>query len=164
MNRNILYLIMNIIGVLSLLATTVIVLINWSQLPEQIPTHYNFAGEADGYGVKGALAGMMVTAWVIFIALTVLMKFPNTWNMPVKVTAENKARLYGITRGMLEIVKALTTLMFVVMLVSIAIATSLPHFIMTALIAAILLSVVIGIWLMYRNRIQLPKHTCNKFR
>ena len=90
MNRKIIYLIMNIIGFLALLGSTVFLLVSWSHIPDQIPTHYNFAGVADGYGGKGSLIFMMVLAWFMFVLITVLMRFPNTWIMPVKVTADNK--------------------------------------------------------------------------
>lgn len=152
MRKEIIYLIMNIIGVLALLGSTLFVIIMWSQIPDQIPTHYNFAGEADGYGGKGSLIFMMVLAWFVFILITVLMRFPNTWNMPVKVTADNKARLYSITRAMLEVVKMLTSLLFAVMLINAAIATPMPRFILIALIAAMLLSIIMGIFLMFKNR------------
>ncbi len=152
MRKEIVYLIMNIIGALALLGSTLFIIIMWSQLPDQIPTHYNFAGEADGYGSKGSLIFLLVIAWFVFILITVLMKFPNTWNMPVKVTAENRTRLYGISRGMLETVKLLTALMFAFMFINAAIATPLPQFIMIAMVAAILLAVISGIFLMYKNR------------
>ena len=152
MNRKAVYLIMNIIGVLALLGSTLFVIIMWSQIPDQIPTHYNFAGEADGYGGKGSLIFMMVLAWFMFILITILMRFPNTWNMPVKVTAENKARLYSITRAMLEVIKMLVSLLFAVMLINAAIATPMPRFILIALIAAMLLSIIMGIFMMYKNR------------
>ena len=152
MRKEIIYLIMNIIGVLALLGFTLFVIIMWSQIPDQIPTHYNFAGEADGYGGKGSLIFMMVLAWFVFILITVLMRFPNTWNMPVKVTAENKARLYSITRAMLEVIKMLASLLFAVMLINATIATPMPRFILIALIAAMLLSIIMGIFMMYKNR------------
>lgn len=152
MNRKVIYLIMNIIGFLALLGSTVFILVSWSHIPDQIPTHYNFAGEADGYGGKGSLIFMMVLAWFMFVLITVLMRFPNTWNMPVKVTAENKARLYSITRAMLEVIKMLTSLLFAVMLINAAIAPPMPRFILIALIAAMLLSIIMGIFMMYKNR------------
>ena len=152
MRKEIIYLIMNIIGVLALLGSTLFVIIMWSQIPDQIPTHYNFTGEADGYGGKGSLIFMMVLAWFMFILITVLMRFPNTWNMPVKVTAENKARLYSITKAMLEVIKMLVSLLFAVMLINAAIATPMPRFILIALIAAMLLSIIMGIFMMYKNR------------
>ena len=152
MNRKAVYLIMNIIGVLALLGSTLFVIIMWSQIPDQIPTHYNFSGEADGYGGKGSLIFMMVLAWFMFILITVMIRFPNTWNMPVKVTAENKARLYSITKAMLEVIKMLVSLLFAVMLINAAIATPMPRFILIALIAAMLLSIIMGIFMMYKNR------------
>ena len=152
MRKEIIYLIMNIIGALALLGSTLFVIIMWSQIPDQIPTHYNFAGEADGYGGKGSLIFMMVLAWFVFVLITVLMRFPNTWNMPVKVTADNKARLYSITRAMLEVIKMLASLLFAVMLINAAIATPMPRFILIALIAAMLLSIIMGIFMMYKNR------------
>ena len=152
MRKEIIYLIMNIIGVLALLGSTLFVIIMWPQIPDQIPTHYNFAGEADDYGGKGSLIFMMVLAWFMFILITVLMRFPNTWNMPVKVTAENKARLYSITKAMLEVIKMLVSLLFAVMLINAAIATPMPRFILIALIAAMLLSIIMGIFMMYKNR------------
>lgn len=152
MKNVIFYRILTVITGLLLLAATIFVIVSWQNIPDTVPVHFNFAGEADGYGGKGALMGMMAAAWVMYIAITVLVKFPNTWNLPVKVTAENKARLYSIARGMLEIVKTLTTLMFILMFVNIAIAASLPPWIMTALVAAMLVSIIIGIWLMFKNR------------
>ena len=152
MNRKVIYLIMNIIGFLALLGSTVFLLVSWAHIPDQIPTHYNFAGVADGYGGKGSLIFMMVLAWFVFILITVLMRFPNTWNMPVKVTAENKARLYSITKAMLEVIKMLVSLLFAVMLINAAIATPMPRFILIALIAAMLLSIIMGIFLMFKNK------------
>ena len=152
MRKEIIYLIMNIIGALALLGSTLFVIIMWSQIPDQIPTHYNFAGEADDYGGKGSLIFMMVLAWFMFILITILMRFPNTWNMPVKVTAENKSRLYSITKAMLEVIKMLASLLFAVMLINAAIATPMPRFILIALIAAMLLSIIMGIFMMYNNR------------
>ena len=152
MNRKVIYLIMNIIGFLALLGSTLFVIIMWSQIPDQIPTHYNFAGEADGYGGKGSLIFMIVLAWFMFILITVLMRFPNTWNMPVKFTAENKTRLYSITKAMLEVIKMLASLLFAVILINAAIATPMPRFILIALIAAMLLSIIMGIFLMFKNR------------
>lgn len=152
MRNVIVYRVLTVITGLLLLASTVFVIVSWSNVPDRIPTHFNFAGEVDAYGGKGSLIFMMVIAWVMFIGITILMKFPGTWNMPVKVTAENKNRLYGITRGMLEIIKMLSTLLFIALFVSAAIAATLPPWFTIAILAAIMLSCVIGTWLMFKNR------------
>ena len=152
MRKEIIYLIMNIIGVLALLGSTLFVIIMWSQIPDQIPTHYNFAGEADDYGGKGSLIFMMVLAWFVFILITVLMRFPNTWNMPVKVTEENRSRLYAITRAMLEVLKIFTTILFAVMFTTTAAGVPLPQWIVIILIAGVLLTVAAGMFLMHKNK------------
>lgn len=152
MRKEIIYLIMTIVGALLLLGSTILMIVMWPQVPDRVPTHFNFAGEADAYGGKGALIGLCVLAWVMFIGLTILMKFPNTWNIPVKVTAENRARLYGITKGMLEVTKFLVVLLMVVLLVGITIAAQIPKFLMMALVAAILLAIIIGMYLLFKNR------------
>ena len=152
MKNPMLYRIMTILGGAVLLAATVFVLLRWQHLPEQIPIHFNFAGEADAYGGKGVIIFEIVISWVLFLLLSILVKFPKTWNMPVKVTPENSTRLYGITRAMLEVTKLLTTLLFVIIMVSAALASSIPQFLMMAVTAALLLTIGVGIFLMYRNR------------
>lgn len=41
-----------IIGWFALLAIWVLVISNYSNLPDTIPTHYNGVGNADGFGIK----------------------------------------------------------------------------------------------------------------
>lgn len=152
MKNLMIYRVLTILGGVMLLTATIFVLVKWQQLPDQIPTHFNFAGEADSYGGKGAIVFEAAMGWSVFILLTVLVKFPKIWNMPVKVTPENSARLYGITRAMLEIVKLLSTLLFVILMISAAMAVSLPQWLMIAVTAALLLTVAVGIFLMYRSQ------------
>lgn len=140
------------ICVLLLAAATIFVLMRWGQLPDQVAVHYNFAGEADGYGGKGTLLLLMVLAWVVFFVMTISIRFPDKWNMPVKVTAENKARLYAITRAMMEALKVLTTLLFVLLFTTAAAGVPIPQWAMLTLLAAILLTVIAGFILMYKNR------------
>lgn len=152
MRKETIYLIMTVISGGILLGSTIFVLVMWSQVPDQIPTHFNIAGEADAYGGKGALIGLIALAWVLFILITVLMKSPNTWNIPVKVTAENRARLYSITRTMLEIIKFLAVLLMSTLFISITIAANVPQFLMIAIIAALLVTCIVGIYLLFKNR------------
>ena len=151
MRKEIIYLIMTAIGGGILLGATIFVLVMWPHVPDQIPTHFNFAGEPDSYGGKGQMILLIVLAWVMFIMMTVLVRFPNTWNLPVKVTAENKTRIYTITRCMLEIVKLLAVLLMSTLFISITIAANVPQFIMITLVAAILVTCIVGIYLLYKS-------------
>lgn len=147
-----LYRITTSICVIMLAAATLFVLMRWSQLPEQIPTHYNFAGEVDGYGGKGSLILMMILSWVVLFTLTISTKFPEKWNMPVEVTEENKSRLFAIARAMMEVVKIFVILLFVVLFVSMAAAVAISHWVIIVLTAAVLVTVIVGIAMMYRYK------------
>lgn len=152
MRKEIIYLIITVISGGILLGSTIFVMVMWPDVPDQIPTHFNFAEEPDSYGGKNQMIMLIVLAWVMFITMTVLMKFPNTWNLPVKVTAENKARLYSITRTMLEIIKFLAVLLMSTLFISITIAANVPQFLMIAIIAALLVTCIVGIYLLFKNR------------
>ena len=147
-----LYKITTAICILMLLASTIFVLVRWAQLPDQIAIHYNFAGEADGFGGKGSLILLMVMAWVTFLIMTVSVKHPEKWNMPVEVTEENKSRLFAITRAMMEALKLLMTLLFVLLFTTTAAGATMPQWAIIAIIAAIILIVTVGFILMYKNK------------
>lgn len=152
MKKEIIYLIMTAIGGLLLLGTTVYTCIMWQQVPEQVPLHFDFSGNVTDYGGKGSMILLLVIAWVMFVVMTVLVKFPNTWNMPVKVTAENAERLYSITRCMLEVVKFLVVLLMNAIVITTVTGTEFPEIIFMILTGAILLSVAAGIFLMVKNK------------
>lgn len=93
-----------ILGVLApavLLGSIVFILIRFPSLPEQIPTHYNFAGEIDGYGGRFSLLLMPLIGLVLDATLVLAGRFPKTWNTGVKVTLYNRVRVYRILRDMM---------------------------------------------------------------
>lgn len=149
LKRN-LYRVINVICVLLLAAATLFVLMRWQQLPEQIPIHYNFAGEVDGYGGKGSLILLMILSWIVFFTITISIRFPEKWNMPVEVTEENRSRLFAIARAMMEIVKFFVTLLFVILFVSMAASATVSQWVIIVMTAAVLLTVIVGIAMMYK--------------
>ena len=90
-----------ILAPLILLGSIVYILIIWHRLPEQIPTHYNFAGEIDGYGGRGTLLLMPVIGLVTDLTVAVCGRFPKSWNTGVRVTALNRARVYRLVRDLM---------------------------------------------------------------
>lgn len=146
------YKIASILCALLLAAATIFVLMRWSQIPDQIPTHYNFASEPDRYGGKGSLILMMALAWVVFFTITISVRYPDKWNMPVEVTEENRSRLYAITRAMMEVIKILTVALFILLFTTAAANITMPAWPMIAIVVAILVTVVIAIVMMRRNK------------
>jgi uncharacterized membrane protein len=83
----------------------------WSELPPEVPVHFNIEGEPDRTGA----------AWVLFIipALNVLLaiflllayRYPHKFNYPVKVTEENAAQLYRTSTNMFRLLALLISLL-----------------------------------------------------
>ena len=84
-----------------LLGTIVYILIVWHTLPEQIPTHYNFAGEIDGYGGRGSLLLMPIIGLVTDLTVAICGRFPKSWNTGARVTVLNRVRVYRLVRDLM---------------------------------------------------------------
>ncbi len=93
-----------ILGILSpvvLLGSIAFILIRFPSLPEQIPTHYNMAGEIDGYGGRFSLLLMPLIGLVMDASLVLVGRFPKSWNTGVRITLYNRVRVYRILRDMM---------------------------------------------------------------
>jgi len=100
--------VLSIAGYCLLLALWAMVLLNYSHLPETIPTHFNAAGQADNYGSKMSLFVLPVVASILFVALTILARYPHIFNYPVTITEENAGRHYRTAIRMLNMIKTAT--------------------------------------------------------
>jgi len=70
---------------LSILFTyTGMLYLNYSDIPETIPTHFNFKGEIDSYGNKIQLWVASGVNLILLLALYLVAKFPKYWNIPFK--------------------------------------------------------------------------------
>ncbi len=85
---------------------------HYSTLPGTIPTHFNAAGEADGFGSKVSIIGLPVIATLLFIGLTVLNRYPHIFNYPAAITQDNALRLYTLATRMLRYLKLVLVLVF----------------------------------------------------
>jgi len=101
-----------IIGWLALLMLWILTIINYSNLPNMIPIHYNGAGQADGFGGKGVLFMLPLIASVLFIGLTLLNKFPHVFNYPTSITTENALRQYSNATRMIRYLKFIIVFIF----------------------------------------------------
>ena len=75
--------IMNLFSLLLLLGMFLYTAIKWPSLPQTIATHFNFMGEADGWGGKGNIWLMPVMSLLLYLLLTATTYFPGIWNVPV---------------------------------------------------------------------------------
>jgi uncharacterized membrane protein len=76
-----------------------------SRLPDKIPTHFNLAGNPDGWGSPRTLQLLPTVALAIYLVISIVALFPSAFNYPVRVTAENRARLEELALDMIACLK-----------------------------------------------------------
>ena len=101
-----------VLGWLILLLLWGLTFSHFSSLPETIPTHFNASGEADGFGSKASIIGLPVIASLLFIGLTVLNRYPHSFNYPTTITQDNALRLYTLATRMLRYLKLVLVMVF----------------------------------------------------
>lgn len=84
----------------------------YRELPETIPTHFDFAGRPDGFGKKINILSLPVIATVLYLGMTLLNKFPHIFNYPVKITAENALRQYTLATRLIRYLKLAVVIVF----------------------------------------------------
>jgi uncharacterized membrane protein len=85
----------------------VIVWITWQALngpdplPHRIPTHFEAAGNPNGWGPASTLLLLPVIAVGLYLLISFVSQFPAVFKYPVRVTEENRERLQALTLQML---------------------------------------------------------------
>jgi uncharacterized membrane protein len=70
-------------------------------LPDRIPTHFDLAGNPNGWGSPAMLLLFPVLTAGIYLLITIVARFPAAFNYPVRVTAENRPRLQALALSMI---------------------------------------------------------------
>jgi uncharacterized membrane protein len=70
-------------------------------LPDRIPTHFNLAGQPDGWGSHSTLFLLPVVASALYLLITLGGLLPASFKAPIRVMAENRARLEALSHQML---------------------------------------------------------------
>lgn len=91
------HVIVEIISYVLMWASIVIGIIWSAKLPKEIATHFDAAGNADGYGSPYSFLFLPIIMLVCCGISSLILHFmpPNLWNMPVKVKPERANRVYG---------------------------------------------------------------------
>jgi len=105
--------IVEVIGVILLVTLFVILGIKYGSLPNKIPTHFNAAGEIDGWGGKLSIFTLPILGVLIYILTTVITFFPSSWNFSTsKMTPKNEVPLYQCMKTFLIVTKVEMVTMF----------------------------------------------------
>ena len=144
--------IINIICVLQIIGVLIYLLVAWSSIPDQIPGQYSFSGEVNRWDSKGTLFLLPGISLFMLILMTVIERFPHLWNTGVRVTEENKYRVYGVLRGLLNSIKLIVVTMFTVLTIFNSTLQMLPVWFLPVFVSLIMITIVIHIVLLIRAR------------
>lgn len=78
----------------------------------EVPVHYNFWGEVDAYGTKESVWIPLLCNWAVFALLSVLLRYPQHYNYPVRQTEHNRESLYAQGQVLVAQVSLYSSLMF----------------------------------------------------
>lgn len=104
--------IIEVISSVLLIAIWILTITNYRNLPETIPIHFDNNGVADGFGNKSMLFHLPIVATVIFIGLTILNKFPHSFNYLQQITIENAFKQYRNATRMMRVMKLIMMSVF----------------------------------------------------
>ncbi|MCI2062854.1 MAG: DUF1648 domain-containing protein [Eubacteriaceae bacterium] len=128
----------NIISIMSIVFCFAYIFLIWNEIPARVPGHFDAAGNITSWSEKGTVWLLPLIMLALFVLMTAAGKFPSMMNTGVKITEENKERLYPILKGMADTIKLIICLMFTVISISIAAASALPVWFLAVSVAAVL--------------------------
>lgn len=97
----------NYVGIIILVAIWTMTLLNYSTLPDLVPVHFDFNGNPDKMGGKELVLVLPLICSVLFIALSMLSRYPHRFNYIVKITEENVEKQYSNALNMTAYLKLL---------------------------------------------------------
>jgi uncharacterized membrane protein len=95
----------NVLSWVLLVVLLVIPLAYWTELPNSLPTHFNFRGTPDCFGTKVSVWTLPILGTVLLSLLSLLNKVPHLFNYPVEITMQNASRLYALGIRMMGLIK-----------------------------------------------------------
>lgn len=128
---------MNVLSLLLLAGATAWLCLTWRDIPSRVPLHYNAAGQIDRWGGKGSLVALGVIAWGLYGMLTAAEQFPGAWNTGVKITEENRERVYALLGHLLSTLKLVICAVFVWILAAAAGCRPLPVWFLPLVLGAV---------------------------
>jgi uncharacterized membrane protein len=87
-------------------------LIYINSMPERIPVHFDINGVADGFGGKSTLWILPLTGAFTYLLLTIVSRFPEIYNFPVKITEENALVQYRLATRFIRLLKTVILILF----------------------------------------------------
>ncbi len=105
--------IIDLVSLTLLIVMVIYTIMNYSELSETIPTHFNASGEADGYGDKRFIWLLPSIGVVMFILLSTVNRYPHLHNYMVNITEENALKNYRFSTRIVRFTNLFIAILFV---------------------------------------------------
>ncbi len=104
--------VLEILGAASLMLIILLPFNYYGQLPEIIPSHFNAVGMADSYSPKSVIFILPSIAFVLYMSLHTLNRYPHVFNYPKPITPENAAQQYRAATKLIRMINTILVLAF----------------------------------------------------
>jgi len=78
---------------------------SWATLPQVIATHFDISGQPNGWSNKDALWKIAGFEIFTFVAISIMCRFPHTYNYMWPITESNARGQYMLARKFLRLLK-----------------------------------------------------------
>lgn len=126
--------VINMLCLIMIIGMVIYLILNWTNIPENVPMHHNFSGKADRFGNKSEIIILPIITVIMFSFISVLEHFPQLWNTGVKVTDKNKEYVYRTLKSMITTIKLIVVCVFTYLTVQTTLAIELPSMFQPAFI------------------------------
>lgn len=142
--------IMELIGIIILLAIVLMTAVKYPGMPDQIPFHFGASGEVDSLGPKSNLWIVPGAGIMVYMLMTLAGIFPGSWNYPSNIKPEKLPLAENTMRTMLMTLKIVITVMMGYMQIMIMKTTGTAS--MYVLFAFLVVMMAVVIYFMVKMR------------
>lgn len=144
--------VLNSLSMILIIGSFAYIFLNWAQIPDRVPGHFNGAGEIDRWGSKYELFLCPVFSLFIYLIITFCERHPSVWNTGVEVTKKNQARVFNILKNMIVTMKFIVAGTFAFITLFTAQALPLPALFLPVVMVLLFGSMGYFLLLLYRKK------------
>jgi len=104
--------ILDIVGFLMLAGMLVYAMVNYGNLPDEIPTHFGFNGKPDNFSPKFNVFVVPIIGLLLYTVMYLLNHVPHLFNYPTDITIENAPQQYRAATKAIRILNVFLAAIF----------------------------------------------------
>ena len=143
--------VVNVICTGLLLGMFIFLFLFWKRIPEQVPAHFNAAGEVDRWSGKYSLFMVPAMTLLLYAFISLAERYPEVWNTGVRVTPGNRNFVYRVIRYLIVTTRLFMVATFTYITVNTALAQRLPGWFLPVDLILVFGSILFFIIWLYRG-------------